>query len=99
MPPSAPAASSRLRSQKRPQRRIGQEMPKGVIFISRRAADTALHRPGRTGEVRKTQALRPWLRRARRVRVEAVVALLLADPREHLPRKLVPRADLLVDRQ
>jgi hypothetical protein len=83
----------------RPERRVGEELAQRVVLIPGRATDPDLHRPRGAGGVRDAGALRSWLRGAGRVGEEPVIALLLADPGEDLPRQLVPGADMLVDRE
>src|ERR1019366_236097 len=83
----------------RPQRGIGEESPQPVVVVARRPADTDLHRAGRPAAVGDSGPARPGLRRAGRIGVAAVVTFLLADPGKDLPRDLVLRPDLLVDRQ
>ncbi len=83
----------------RPQRRVGQVVAQRVVLIARGAADPDLHRPRRAREVRDARASRSRLRRARGSGRRPVIALLLADPGEDLPRDLVLRPDLLVDPQ
>ncbi len=72
-------------------------MSEGVL-IPGRPADSDLHGSGRAGEVGHPGSLGSRLRRARRVRVAALVAFLLADPGQDLPRDPVAAAHLLVDR-
>jgi hypothetical protein len=83
----------------RPQRRVWKVATQRVVFVAGGPADPDLHRPRRPSEVRHPGTRRTRLRRARRIRIATLIALLLADPGKDLPRELVLSPDLLVDRE
>src|SRR4051812_1140230 len=59
--------------------------------------DADLHRPCRTGEVRRSRACLSGTRGAGRIAVATVVALLLPDPCQNLPRDAVLRSHAPID--
>ena len=83
----------------RTQRRVGQVAAQRLVLIARQTAHADLHRPRRAREIRDARTSRPRLRRAGRIRQAALIAFLLTDPGQYLPRDLELSPDLLVDPQ
>ena len=81
------------------QRLVGQVLAHRLVLVARQTAHAYLHRPRRAREIRDARTGRPRLRRAGWIRQATLIAFLLTDAGQDLPRQLVARTHLLIDPQ